>query len=155
MPALKARLPRVISIRKNTSALARHKQQSRQADANRRLLPSPIRCFGAALSGVVEPECKLNAPIRPREHNSPAASRSRIYVSSCDCCTGSSQPVAMGRGPYTSTHGTKRKSSGPICCGAANLQFDVVGCRSRALGKAHETAEFIGGTAAKIPAVVP
>src|SRR5947207_10894128 len=68
MPALKARLPRVISIRKNTSALARHKQQSRQADANRRLLPSPIRCFGAALSGVVEPECKLNAPIRPRKH---------------------------------------------------------------------------------------
>jgi transposase len=33
-----------------------------------------------------------------------------LYVSSCDCCTESSQPVAIGRGPYTSTHGTKRTS---------------------------------------------
>ena len=36
----------------------------------------------------------------------------------------------------------KRKSSGPIRCDAPQLQFDVVGCRSRALGKAHETAEI-------------
>src|SRR5215469_17429791 len=40
--------------------------------------------------------------------SSQAASRSRIYVSSCDGCTGSSQPVAIGPGPYTSTHDPKR-----------------------------------------------
>ena len=34
--------------------------------------------------------------------NSRAALRSRIYVSSCDCGTGSNQCVAIGRGPYTS-----------------------------------------------------
>ena len=36
---------------------------------------------------------------------------SRIYVSSCDCCTRSSQPVAIGRGPYTSTRDPKRRLS--------------------------------------------
>jgi len=36
-----------------------------------------------------------------------AASGSRIYVSSCDHWTWSRRPVAIGRGPYTSTHGTK------------------------------------------------
>jgi len=32
-----------------------------------------------------------------------AASGSRIYVSSCDHWTWSRRPVAIGRGPYTST----------------------------------------------------
>ena len=54
--------------------------------------------------GAVEVEAREN-PSGLAAANSPAASRSRIYVSSCDCCTGSNQPVAIGRGPYTSTHG--------------------------------------------------
>jgi Transposase IS116/IS110/IS902 family len=56
--------------------------------------------------GAVEVEAREN-PSGLAAANSPAASRSRIYVSSCDCCTGSNQPVAIGRGPYTSTHGPK------------------------------------------------
>src|SRR6516165_5865373 len=76
-----------------------------------------LRCFpnlvyrhgiGQCL-GAVEVEAGEN-PSGLAATNSQAASRSRIYVSSCDCCTESSQPVAIGRGPYTSTHGTKRTS---------------------------------------------
>jgi hypothetical protein len=58
-----------------------------------------------------------------------AASRSRIYVSSCDCCTRSSQSVAIGRGPYTSTHGTSRHS---LRCGHS----DTIGGKAD-IGRSH------------------
>jgi hypothetical protein len=57
--------------------------------------------------GAVEVEAREN-PSGLAAPDSRPASRSRIYVSSCDCCTRSSQSVAIGRGPYTSTHDPKR-----------------------------------------------
>ena len=65
--------------------------------------------------GAVEVEAREN-PSGLAAANSRAASRSRIYVSSCDCRTGSSQPVAIGRGPYTSTHDPKRTLAARLEC---------------------------------------
>src|SRR5215469_6949838 len=81
--------------------------------------------------GAVEVEAREN-PSGLAAANSPAASRSRIYVSSCDCCTESSQPVAIGRGPYTSTHGTKRTSESTQPMSAFGGKADI-GRTSRCL----------------------
>src|SRR5262249_32502066 len=77
--------------------------------------------------GAVEVEAREN-PSGLAAANSPAASRSRIYVSSCDCCTESSQPVAIGRGPYTSTHGTKRTSQHDQPMSAFGGKADIGAC---------------------------
>jgi hypothetical protein len=86
------------------------------------LLPEPGVWTGMGIGqclGAVEVEAREN-PSGLAAPNSRAASRSRIYVSSCDCCTRSSQPVAIGRGPYTSTHDPKRRFSAPVLAAGAN-----------------------------------
>src|SRR5438094_2728387 len=70
--------------------------------------------------GAVEVEAREN-PSGLAAPDSRPASRSRIYVSSCDCCTRSSQPVAIGRGPYTSTRDPKRTER----FGVTALQTDL------------------------------
>jgi hypothetical protein len=59
--------------------------------------------------GAVEVEVREN-PSGLAAANSPAASRSRIYVSSCDREPEPAKSVAIGRGPYTSTHDPKQFS---------------------------------------------
>jgi hypothetical protein len=77
-------------------------------------LPEPGVWTGMAQANVWAPLRWKRAKIHrgSRRRILEAASRSRIYVSSCDCCTRSSQSVAIGRGPYTSTHDTKRTQTG-------------------------------------------
>ena len=89
------------------------------------LLPEPGVWTGMASANVWAPLRWKHAKIHrgSAATSSQAASRSRIYVSTCDCCTEPSHPVAIGRDPYTSTHDPKRTSSsarpGPVAAGSA------------------------------------
>src|SRR5215831_4347222 len=65
-------------------------------------LPEPGVWTGMAQANVWAPLRWKRAKIHrgSRRRILEAASRSRIYVSSCDCCTRSSQSVAIGRGTW-------------------------------------------------------